>query len=46
MSVLKLPLLVNLQQKVGEIVLTITFCTSLTILQNILNKCVEKIWLW
>jgi hypothetical protein len=34
MSVLKLPLLVNLQQKVGELVLYITYCPIFIILQN------------
>jgi hypothetical protein len=37
MSVLKLPLLVDLQQKVGKLVLSITFCPSVVILENILN---------
>jgi len=46
MSVLKVPLLVDLQQKVGELVLSITSCPSIIILENTLNKCIEKIWLW
>jgi hypothetical protein len=37
MSVLKLVLLVELQQKVGELVLSITFCPSTIILENALN---------
>jgi hypothetical protein len=37
MSVLKLPLLVDLQQKVGESVLSITSRLSIIILENILN---------
>jgi diacylglycerol kinase len=46
MSVLKLPLLVYLEQKVGELVLSTTSCTSVIILENILNWCIEKMWLW
>jgi hypothetical protein len=42
MSVLKLPLLVDLQQKVGELVLSITCCPSIIILGNILNQHIEK----
>jgi hypothetical protein len=34
---LKLPLLVDLQQKVGELVLYITSCPSVIILENALN---------
>jgi hypothetical protein len=37
MSVLKLYLLVVLQQKVGELVLSITPCPSILILENTLN---------
>jgi hypothetical protein len=37
MSVKKLPLLDNLQQKVGELVLSINFCPSVIILDNTLN---------
>jgi hypothetical protein len=37
MSVQKLPLLDNLQQKVGELVLSINFCHSVIILDNTLN---------
>jgi hypothetical protein len=39
MSVLKLPLLVDLQQEVGEllVVLSINFFPSITILENALN---------
>jgi hypothetical protein len=42
MSVLKLPLLVDLQQVVRELVLSITSCHSIIILENALNKCTEK----
>jgi hypothetical protein len=41
-SVQKLPLLVDLQQTVGELVLSITSCPSLIILENTLNYCIEK----
>jgi hypothetical protein len=37
MSVLKLPLLVELQQKLGELVLSITSCPSIIILENTLH---------
>jgi len=37
MSVLKLPFLADLQQKVGELVLSITSCPSIIILENTLN---------
>jgi hypothetical protein len=37
MSVLKLPLLVDLQQKVGELVLSTTSCPLNIILENTLN---------
>jgi hypothetical protein len=37
MSVLKLPLLVDLQQKVGELVLSITSCPAIIILESTLN---------
>jgi hypothetical protein len=36
-SVLKVPLLVDLQQKVGELVISITYCPSVIILQNTLS---------
>jgi hypothetical protein len=42
MSVLKLPLLVDLQQKVGELVLYTTSCPSNNISYNSLNECIEK----
>jgi len=43
MSVLKLPLLVDLQQKVGELVLSITSCLSVIILENtVLKISVQK----
>jgi hypothetical protein len=34
MSVLKLPLFVDLQQKVGELFLPITYCPVIIILEN------------
>jgi hypothetical protein len=37
MSLLELPLLVDLQQKVDELVLSITSCPSIIILENALN---------
>jgi hypothetical protein len=37
MSVLKLPLLVDLQQKVGELVLSITYCPTAIMSENTLN---------
>jgi hypothetical protein len=37
MSVLELPSLVYRQQKVGELVLSKTFCPSIIILENTLN---------
>jgi hypothetical protein len=37
MSVLKLPLLVDHKQKVGEYVLSTAYCHSRTILENSLN---------
>jgi hypothetical protein len=37
MSVLKLPLLFHLQQKIGELVLSISSCLYITILENTLN---------
>jgi hypothetical protein len=40
--VLKLPLLVDLQQKVGKLVLSITFCPSTIILENTLDQCIVK----
>jgi hypothetical protein len=46
MSVLKLPLLVDLQQKVGKLVLSINACPSINILENTWNWCIEKMWLW
>jgi hypothetical protein len=46
MSVLKLPLLIDLQQKAGKLVVSITSCPSIIILENTLKKCVEKVWLW
>jgi diacylglycerol kinase len=42
MFVLKLLLLVGLPQKVGELVLSITSCLPIIILENILNTCIEK----
>jgi hypothetical protein len=37
MSVLKLPLLVGLQQEIDELVLPITSCSTIIILENALN---------
>jgi hypothetical protein len=37
MAVLKVPLLVDLQRKEGELVLSITPCLSIIILENDLN---------
>jgi hypothetical protein len=37
MSVLKLPLLVDLQQKVGQLIISITTAPSIIILENTLN---------
>jgi hypothetical protein len=37
MFVLKLPLLVDIQQEVGELVLSMTSCHSIIILENTLN---------
>jgi hypothetical protein len=37
MSVLELPMLVDLQQKLGELVISITSCTSIITLENTLN---------
>jgi hypothetical protein len=42
MSVLKLPLLVDLKLTVGELVLPITSCPKIIILENTLNWCIEK----
>jgi hypothetical protein len=41
MSVLKPPLLVDYQQKVGELVISTTYCNSSIILENTLNYCIE-----
>jgi hypothetical protein len=40
-----MPLLVDLQQKVGELVLSVTSCHSIIILEN-LNYFIERMWLW
>jgi hypothetical protein len=37
MSELKLPLLAELQQKVGELVISTTSCPSIIVLENTLN---------
>jgi hypothetical protein len=42
MSVLKLLLLNDLQQKIGELVPSIMPCPSIIILENTLNLCTEK----
>jgi hypothetical protein len=45
MYVLKLPLLNDLHQK-GELVLSMTSCSPITVLENNLNYCMEKMQLW
>jgi hypothetical protein len=35
--VLKLPLLADLQQKVGELVISIIYCPAIAVLENVLN---------
>jgi hypothetical protein len=42
MSVLKLPLLADLQQKVGELVLSIPSCATIIVSENVLNYCKGK----
>jgi hypothetical protein len=42
MSVLKLSSLVDLRVKVRDLVLFITSCTSIIILENTLTYCIEK----
>jgi hypothetical protein len=42
MSVLKLPLLADLQQNVGELLLSETSNHSIIILENSLKQCTEK----
>jgi hypothetical protein len=42
MSVLKFPFFVHLQQKVGELFLSVSFCPSIIILENTLNQCIEN----
>jgi hypothetical protein len=42
MSVLKLILLVDLQKKVGKLVLYITSCLTLIVLENALKLCIKK----
>jgi hypothetical protein len=42
MSVLKLPLLVDLQQKTGELVPSMTSCPSINISENTLDQCIGK----
>jgi hypothetical protein len=47
MSVLKVPLLVDLQQKVGEIVISITSCPSIIIFKIFeISVGYRKMWLW
>jgi hypothetical protein len=41
--VLKLPLLDGLQQKVGEIIHSITSCPLIIILENTLNQCIKNV---
>jgi hypothetical protein len=43
MTVLKLPLLDDLQQKVRELVLSITSCPTIIILETALNLCEENV---
>jgi hypothetical protein len=43
MSVLELPLLVDLQQKVGKLVPSTTSRPSISILDNTLNWCIENV---
>jgi uncharacterized membrane protein YphA (DoxX/SURF4 family) len=43
MALIKLFLLVDLQQKVGELVLSITSCFTIIILRSTLNYSTEKI---
>jgi hypothetical protein len=45
MSVLKLPMLVDLLQKVGELVVSVTLCPTIIISDNALNWYTEKM-LW
>jgi hypothetical protein len=42
MSVLKLPLLVDLQHKIGELVLPINFCPTVIVLENAVSQFIEK----
>jgi hypothetical protein len=42
MSVLKLPLLVDLQEKIGELVISISSCPTTVILETVLNLCTQK----
>jgi hypothetical protein len=42
---IKLPLFAELQQKIGELFLSITSCPTIIVLDNVLNKCIEKVWL-
>jgi hypothetical protein len=39
-------MLVDLQQKAGALVLSATSCHAIIILENTLNYCIEKMWLW
>jgi hypothetical protein len=43
MSIIKLPLLVDLQEKAGKLVISITFCPSVIILENALSKCKKNV---
>jgi hypothetical protein len=36
----------DLQQEVGELVLSITSSHSIISLEAVLNWCIEKMWLW
>jgi hypothetical protein len=46
MPMLKLALLVDFQQNLGELVPSKTSCHKIIILENTLNYCAEKMWLW
>jgi hypothetical protein len=43
---LKLLLLVELQQEAGELVLSMTACLSVIILENFLNLFIGRMWSW
>jgi hypothetical protein len=43
MSVIKLLLLVYIQQKLGALVLSMISCSTIIILENMLNYCIENL---